>query len=324
MKRREFLGVLSGAAAVWPLAVGAQNTAIPVVGLLHSGTAEPYAKRVAAFRQGLSDAGFVEGTSVKVEYRWADGNYARLPEMAQDLVRRNVAVIFTGGGVASAPIAKAATDKIPIVFASGNDPIADGLVKSLARPEGNITGVSFLTQLLGAKRLGFLDVLVPNATDVAVIVNPNNPSMKIGLDEIQFAARSTKRIVHVFEARTSHEIDLAFDAINRRQVGAILIYSDPFFTSRHAQLATLGTRTRKPTIYPSREYTEAGGLVSYGADIRDEYRKAGSYVARLLHGARPADLPIMQPTKFELIINLKTAKELGLNIPDWSSCSPTR
>jgi putative tryptophan/tyrosine transport system substrate-binding protein len=316
MLRREFLGVLAGATAVWPLAVGAQNTAIPVVGFLHSGTAEPYAKRVAAFRQGLSEAGFVEGKSVAVEYRWADGNYARLPEMARDLVRRNVAVIFTGGGVASAPIAKAATDKIPIVFASGNDPIADGLVKSMARPEGNITGVSFLTQMLGAKRLGFLNLLAPSVTDVAVVVNPNNPSVKTGLDEIQAAARSSKRTVHIFEARTAHEIDLVFDAISRQRVGAILIHSDPLFTSSHAQLATLGTRTSKPAIYPAREYAEAGGLVSYGADIRDEYRKAGSYVARLLHGARPADLPITQPTKFELIINLKTAKELGLSIPD--------
>ena len=316
-RRRAFLTVLGGAAAAWPLTARAQQTkALPVIGFLHSGALEPYGNRVTAFRRGLSEAGFVEGRDVAIEYRWADGDYARLPELAEDLVRRNVAVILAGGGVASAPAAKAATDKIPIVFIIGSDPVAAGLVTSLARPEGNITGVSFLTQALGAKRLGFLNVLVPSVTDIALLRNPGNSALKADTDELQTAARSAKKTIHIFDARTDREIELAFDAINRGPAGAIMIHSDPFFTSRTAQLATLGTRSNKPTIYPSRDFPEVGGLVSYGADVRDEYRKAGEYVARLLRGAKPADMPISQPTKSELVLNLKTAKALGLSVPD--------
>ncbi|HYI26378.1 MAG TPA: ABC transporter substrate-binding protein [Bradyrhizobium sp.] len=315
MRRREFISLIGGAAASvvsWPVAAQAQQSAtIPVVGFLHSATPEP--SRIAAFRKGLSDAGFIEGKDVAIEHRWAQGNYARLPELAQDLVGRNVAVIVAAGGIASAPAAKAATDRIPIVLVIGSDPVADGLVKSLARPEGNITGVSFLTQALGAKRLGFLNVLVPHATDIAIVLNPNN---RAGTTEVQAAAKLAKKTIHVFEARTAQELESAFDAIARGQAGAVMVHSDPFFTSRAAQISALGTKTNKPTIYPSREYAEAGGLVFYGADVRDEYRKAGDYVARLLRGAKPADLPISQPTKFELVLNLKTAKTLGLNVPD--------
>jgi putative ABC transport system substrate-binding protein len=316
MRRREFIAILGGAAA-WPLAARAQQTKpIAVIGFLHSGAPEPYAKRVAAFRLGLSEAGFVEGRDFTVEYRWAEGNYARLPEMARDLVHRNVTVIVAGGGIASAPAAKAATSTIPIVFTIGTDPVAAGIVTSLARPEGNVTGVSFLTQALGGKRLGFLNVLVPATTDIALVINPNNTAAIPDLRELQAGARATKKNLHLFEARTVQEIDQAFDAISRRPIGAIIVHSDPLFTSRHAQLAALGTRSNKPTIYPSREYAEAGGLVSYGPNIRDEYRKAGDYVARLLRGAKPADLPISQPTKFELVLNLKTANTLGLSVPD--------
>jgi putative ABC transport system substrate-binding protein len=271
---------------------------------------------MAAFRQGLSATGLVEGKDFMIEFRWAEGNYERLREMARDLVARNVSVIVAAGGVASAPVAKAATATIPIVFMTGADPIAAGLVKSLARPEANVTGVSFLTQSLGAKRLGLLNMLAPDATTVAVLVNPANPAATGVKQEIQEAGLASKRSVQILEASTEAEIDAAFEAIVRQKFGAILVYSDPLFTSRHAQISTLGTKAAVPAIYPSREYAEAGGLASYGADVRDEYRKAGVYTAKLLQGTKPADLPILQPTKFELVVNLKTARSIGLNIPD--------
>jgi putative tryptophan/tyrosine transport system substrate-binding protein len=289
---------------------------MPVIGMLHSGSPDPYAGRMAAFRQGLSATGLVEGKDFMIEFRWAEGNYERLREMARDLVARNVSVIVAAGGVASAPVAKAATATIPIVFMTGADPIAAGLVKSLARPEANVTGVSFLTQSLGAKRLGLLNMLAPDATTVAVLVNPANPAATGVKQEIQEAGRASKRSVQILEASTEAEIDAAFEAIVPQKFGAILVYSDPLFTSRHAQIATLGTKAAVPAIYPSREYAEAGGLASYGADVRDEYRKAGVYTAKLLQGTKPADLPILQPTKFELVVNLKTARSIGLNIPD--------
>jgi ABC-type uncharacterized transport system substrate-binding protein len=315
VKRREFITLL-GSAAAWPLAARAQQTAVPVIGILHSGSPDPYAGRLAAFRQGMSVTGLVEGKDFAIVFRWAEGNYERLRDMARDLVDRNVSVIVAAGGVASAPVAKAATATIPIVFIIGTDPIAAGLVTSLARPEANVTGVSFLTQSLGAKRLGFLNLLAPDATTVAVLVNPANVATNGAKHEIQEAGRASKRSIQVFEARTEAEIDAAFGTIVRQKLGAILVYSDPLFTSRHAEIATLGTRASVPAIYPSREYVEAGGLASYGADVSDEYRKAGVYTARLLQGAKPADLPILQPTKFELVINLKTARSIGLNIPD--------
>jgi len=315
MKRREFI-LLGGAAVAWPLAARAQQAAMPVIGMLHAGSPDPYEGRLAAFRQGLSATGLVEGKDFAIEFRWAEGNYERLRAMAHDLVDRNVSVIVAAGGVASAPVAKAATATIPIVFMTGADPVAAGLVTSLARPEANVTGVSFLTQSLGPKRLGFLNMLAPDATTVAVLVNPANPESKVASHQIREAGRASKRNIRVFEASTGPEIDAAFETIVRQKSGAILIYSDPLFTSRHAQIAALGTRAAVPAIYPSREYVEAGGLASYGADVRDEYRKAGVYTARLLQGAKPADLPILQPTKFELVINLKTARSIGLNIPD--------
>jgi putative ABC transport system substrate-binding protein len=313
-ERRDFITLLGGAAA-WPLAARAQQ-AMPVVGFLHSGSAEGYAGRLAAFRQGLGETGLVEGKDFTIEFRWAEGNYERLREMATDLVARKVSVIAAAGGVVSAPVAKAATATIPIVFITGADPVATGLVRSLARPEANVTGVSFLTQALGGKRLGFLNMLAPDATTVAVLVNPTSPGRAAAAKEVQDAGHASKRNVHVFEASTGSDIDSVFASIGREKFGAILVQSDPFFTSRHAQIAALGTKAAVPAIYPSREYAEAGGLASYGADVRDEYRKAGIYAGRLLLGAKPADLPVIQPTKFELVINLKTARSIGLNISD--------
>jgi putative tryptophan/tyrosine transport system substrate-binding protein len=315
VSRRKFITLVGGAAAAWPLAARAQPPATPVIGFLHSGSPGPYAGRMAGFRQGLGDTGFVEGKDVAIEYRWAEGNYERLPQMALDLVRREVSVIVAGGGIASAPVARAATSTIPIVFLTGVDPVAAGLVSSLARPGGNLTGVSFLTQALGAKRLGLLNVLAPNGSVVALLLNPTNPGLEAAKQEVQTAGQASGRRIHVFEAHNRHEIDSAFGAIAREQAGALLVLSDPFFSSSIAQITTLGT-TAIPAVYPSREYAEAGGIVSYGADIRDEYRKAGMYVGRILRGAKPADLPVLQPTKFELIVNLKTAKSLGLKIAD--------
>jgi putative tryptophan/tyrosine transport system substrate-binding protein len=315
MRRREFITLLGGAAA-WPIAARGQQAVMPVVGFLHSGSAEPYAGRLADFRHGLSDTGLVEGKDFAIEFRWAEGNYERLRGMASDLVARNVSVIVAGGGVASAPVAKAATAKIPIVFITGADPVATGLVTSLARPEANVTGVSMLTQALGAKRLGFLNLLAPNATAVAVLMNPTNPGRNVAEKEIQDAGRASKRSIQVFEASSAGEIDSAFEAIIRRKSSAILVHSDPFFTSSAAHIAALGTRAGVPAIYPSRDYAEAGGLTSYGSDVREEYRKAGAYAGRLLQGARPADMPVLQPIKFELVINIKTARSIGLNISD--------
>jgi len=316
MKRRAFITLLGGAAAAWPVVARAQQSAMPVIGFLHSGSAEPFAGRLAAFRQGLGETGLVEGKDFAIEFRWAEGNYERLREMASDLVARKVSVIVAGGGVASAPVAKAATATISIVFITGADPVATGLVTSLARPKLNFAGVSFLSHALGGKRLGFLNMLAPDATAVAVLVNPINTGRNVADKEVQDAGRASKRNIHLFEASTGPEIDSAFAAIIREKFGAILVQNDPFFTSRHAQIAALGTRVAVAAVYPSREYAEAGGLMSYGADVRDEYRKAGIYAGRLLQGAKPADLPVLQPTKFELVINLKTARSIGLNISD--------
>jgi putative ABC transport system substrate-binding protein len=317
MRRREFIALLGGAATAWPSSLSAQQPkSLPVIGFLHSGSAEPYAGRLAEFLQGLGDIGLVDGRDFTVDFRWAEGNYERLRAMANDLVARNVAVIVAGGGVASAPVAKAATSTIPIVFMTGMDPVAGGLVASLARPEGNLTGVSFLTQQLGAKRLGLLNLLAPSATSVATLLNPTNPARDSAIKEIQAAGLASKRSIRLYEASTGPQIEAAFEAILRDKADAIIVSSDPFFTGRQSQIATLGTRTRLPAIYPSREYVEKGGLASYGADVRAEYRKAGGYVGRILRGAKPADLPIMLPVKFELVLNLKTARSIGLTISD--------
>jgi len=294
-----------------------QSKPMPVIGMLHGGPdSKAYAGRLAAFRQGVTETGLAEGKDYAFEVHWAEGNYERLRAMASELVARNVSVIVAAGGIASAPAAKAATSKIPIVFITGADPIAGGLVKSLARPEANVTGVSFLTQALGAKRLGYLNLLAPNIADVAVLMNPRTPGREAAKQEIHDAGRASRRRIQLFEASTAAEIDSAFESMVRQKASAILVFSDPFFTGNAARIAALGTKAGVPAIYPSRDYAEPGGLMSYGADVRDEYRKAGTYAGRLLHGAKPADMPVIQPTKFELVINLKTARTIGLNIPD--------
>ena len=317
MRRREFIALLGGAAA-WPLGARAQPPkSVPAIGFLHSGSqSKVYAGRLAAFRQGVAETGLVEGKDFAIEFRWAQGNYESLRGMANDLVARNVSVIVAAGGIASAPAAKAATSKIPIVFITGSDPVATGLVKSLARPEGNMTGVSFLTQALGAKRLGYLNLLAPNIAEVAVLVNSKSPGRDAAEKEIQDAGRASKRSIQLFEASTAAEIGSAFESMVRRKSNAILVSSDPFFTSNAARIAALGTKAGVPAMYPSRDYAEQGGLMSYGADVSKEYRKSGTYAGRLLQGAKPADMPVIQPTTFELLINLKTARSIGLTIPD--------
>jgi putative ABC transport system substrate-binding protein len=276
----------------------------------------PWKDRIAAFREGLLAMGLAEGKDFSIEFRWAEGDYERTREMARDLVSRNVAVIVAGGGVITAPVAKAATSTIPIVFLTTSDPVAEGLVSSLARPGGNITGVNFLSQHLGAKRLGYLNLLTPSVTNIGVIANPRNPASKFAIKEIQDAGLVSKRNIHVFEVSNVAMIDEAFDAIVRSKCGAVLVHSDPFLSSRHTPIVARVSNAGIPAIYGSREFVLAGGLMSYSADPRVEYRTAAMYTAQILRGAKPADLPVIQPTKFELLINLKTARSLGLHIPD--------
>jgi putative tryptophan/tyrosine transport system substrate-binding protein len=314
--RRDFITALGGMAAAWPLAARAQQPAIPVIGWLHAGSPESSANRVAAFRRGLNETGYFEGQNVAVEYRWAEGRYQRFPELAAELVRRQVSVIVTPGNPVAANAAKAATSTIPIVFAIGGNPVEYGLVASLARPGGNVTGINFFVTELAAKRLGLLRELLLTAARVGVLVNPANPpTAQSTVRDVQTAADDIGLQVHILNASTIREIDAAYTSLVRQRADALLVAGDGFFNSRRVQLAMLAVRHAIPATYSAREYAEAGGLMSYGTNFADTDRQVGIYTGRILKGAKPADLPVLQSTKFELVINLQAARMLGLEVP---------
>jgi putative ABC transport system substrate-binding protein len=314
MKRREFIALLGGAAA-WPLAARAQQV-MPVVGFLSARSPDESAHLVVALQRGLAENGYVEGKNITIEYRWALGRYDRLPALAADLVRLPVAVLMTGGGEPSALAAKAATTTIPIVFSAGGDPVKEGLVASLSRPGGNATGVSNLSPALEAKRLGLLHELVPKAVNLGVLLNPNFPPAVVQLADVLEAARGIGMQIQVLRASTDHEIEAAFETVAQMRIAGLSQPADPYFASRRVQMVALAARHAVPTIYQFHEYAEVGGLISYGIDLPDTYRQIGDYAGRILKGAKPADLPVQQPTKFDLVINVRTAKALGLDIPD--------
>jgi putative ABC transport system substrate-binding protein len=315
MKRRDLLLLFGGGAMTVPRILRAQQKAMPVIGWLASGSSGPYAPFVAAFRQGLSETGYVEGQNVVIEYRWAEGQYDRLPALAADLVSIKVAVIATSGSTPSARAAQNATSTIPIVFSVGGDPVELGLVASLARPGGNLTGFTILAVDLMPKQLELLSELVPEARVIALMVNPNNAPTGLMMRDVQEAARRKGVQLPVLNAGTESEIDAAFAALVKLQAGALLVGADPFLLTRREQFVALAARHSVPAIFAFREIAVSGGLISYGTSLTDTYRQTGVYVGRILAGAKPADLPVQQPTKFELVINLKTAKALGLTVP---------
>jgi len=315
IRRRDLFVLLGGAALAWPRAGRAQQKAMPVIGYLSGTSPGPYAPFVAAFHQGLGDTGYIEGQNVAIEYRWAEGHYDRLPGLAADLVGRKVDLISASGGNASARAAKSATSTIPIVFTSGDDPVATGLVASLARPGGNHTGVSFLVVEQHPKRLELLSELVPQARVIALLVNPNNPNAERVIGDAQDAARAKGVQLPIVKAGSESEIDAAFATLVQMHAGALVVASDAFLNSRRDRLVALASNHAVPAIYAQREDVAAGGLISYGPSITYGYRQLGIYAGKILKGAKPADLPVQQPTRFELVINLKTAKELGLTVP---------
>jgi putative ABC transport system substrate-binding protein len=315
MKRREFIALLSGAAA-WPLTVVAQPSTMPVIGFLNGASPTTWAPFVSAFRNGLKEAGYIDGQNVVVEFRWAEGQAGPLPKLALELAGRQPTVIVAAGGDQAVLAARDATTTIPIVFISGSDPVKLGLVASLNRPGGNLTGITQLTAALEPKRLELLREAIPNATLIALLVNPDYPASPAQIAEVQSAGRAFGQSILVLHANSEKGIDEAFASLSQNHVNALLIGSDPFFTTRREKLVALAAKHRVPTIYQWREYANIGGLMSYGTDLADSYRLLGTYAGRIIKGAKPADLPVQQSTKVDLVVNLKTAKMLGLTFPN--------
>jgi ABC-type uncharacterized transport system substrate-binding protein len=315
MRRREFIWLFEGAAVLWPLAVYAQQRPMPVIGFLNVASPGPLRQQIAAFREGLKESGYVEGQNVAVEYRWAEGQYERLPELAADLVRQQVSVIFVGGGAPAELAVKAATTTIPIVFSTGGDPVRSGLVASLNQPSGNITGVYHFATGLEAKRLGLLHEMLPKATPIAVLINPNYADAENQLRDVQEAAARLGVQLVVVRANAESDFNAAFSTVVQQRSGALLVCASPFFNNKREQLVVLAARHALPTIYEWRDFAAAGGLMSYGTSLADAYRQAGVYAGLILKGAKPADLPTVQATRFEFVINLSTAKALGIEVP---------
>src|SRR5262245_37980096 len=315
MRRRDFIEGIVGSAVTWPLAARAQQAAIPVIGFLHSGTAAPFETQLAAFQQGLREGSYVAGQNVAIQYRWAEGKVDRLPELAADLVRRKVNVIAAGGGPPSNLAAKNATTTIPVVFSTGADPVKMGLVTNVRQPGGNVTGITFFSEELGTKALSLLRDLVPGANAFGLMVNPNNPETPRRSADVVAAARALGMTMEVVRAATPPDIDKAFDSLSERRVGALLLGADAFYGGRVQQFVSLAARHKMPAMYYRREFAEAGGLASYGASVTDAYRQAGVYVARVLKGEKPGELPVMQAAKFEFVLNLRTARALGIDVP---------
>jgi putative ABC transport system substrate-binding protein len=315
VKRREFITLIGGAAAAWPLAARAEQPMMPVIGFLGGGAPDAFAHVVGAFRQGLYETGFAEGQNVTIEYRWAEGQYDRLPELVAELVGRPVVVIVATGGDVGVRAAKNATTTIPIVFTSGSDPVAAGFVSSLNRPGGNVTGVSLFVSVLEVKKLDLLRELVPTAAVIGFLLNPNNPRADVDTADMQAAARALGKQLLILKAGSENDLDAVLTNLAQQRVDALVVHTEPFFLSRRDHLVELAARHSIPTIYGLREFAAAGGLISYGTKLSDSYRQVGIYTGKILKGEKPVDLPVVQPTKFEFVINLKTAKALGLEVP---------
>jgi putative ABC transport system substrate-binding protein len=315
MRRREFIAFVGCTAAAWPLASRAEQSPMPVIGFLNSASPQPFANYVAGFRAGLKQTGYVDGQNVTIEFRWAEGHYDRLPEMAADLVRRKVAVLVATGGGPSITAAKTSTTTIPIVFTLGSDPVRLGFVTSLSRPGGNITGVNLFVVAMESKRLGLLRALVPGVQLIAVLLNPNLQTYTQQKSDVEEAAHAIGQQIHLLSASNESEIDAAFATAVKLRAGAMLVSGDPFFNSQHDKIIALAARHAIPAIYEQREHALAGGLMSYGTNLSEGYRQAGVYAGRILKGEEPGNLPVVQASKFELVINLKTAKALGIEVP---------
>jgi putative ABC transport system substrate-binding protein len=314
MKRREFIALLGGV-TMWPKGTQAQQPAIPIIGFMNGRSPEDAAHLSAAFREGLREGGFVEGQNIVIEYRWALGEYDRLPAQAADLLNRRVAVLVGAGGDVSAIAAKQASATTPVVFGMGGDPVKAGLVKSFNRPGGNATGFTLLTNEMEPKRLGMLHDLVPSAVVIGVLINPNFPPAAMQLQDLEEAAKKISQRLFVAKASTDSELSAAFTSLMEQRIGALLVAADPYFDTRRDRIISFAAQHRLPAMYQFREFAVSGGLISYGPNVTDLYRQAGIYTARILKGTQPADLPVLQPTKFEFVVNLKTAKTLGLVIP---------